>query len=249
MIGAGHSQRIVKTGATAVECHFYRAIAPKLVEHGVATPAVFDYDPEAARLTLEYLPGAIAWPADRDAMVERLARLHEAPFYPGPRHEFAWPAETAAQGSRVFGLDRRDTRRVQRLREAAGALFEPRATICGDSNPGNWACRSDGSLVQFDWARFGRGHPAIDLAPLAGGLPSRSAATALAASYVAARAQTTLQTPRLAVLIRIGAAWLLMEVIMRLADTAHPMFERYRSGYGQQLPGWLTNVDAELDAW
>lgn len=61
---------------------------------------------------------------------------------------------------------------LQRAMEQSQALFAPACWISGDPNPTNWGLRGDGSVVLFDWERFGRGTPAIDVAITIPGLPT-----------------------------------------------------------------------------
>jgi len=55
--------------------------------------------------------------------------------------------------------------------------------VSGDSNAGNWGKRESGDLVLFDWERFDKGSPAIDLAPLIKGMGTKQMFMALSERY------------------------------------------------------------------
>ncbi|RJS93033.1 phosphotransferase family protein [Salinisphaera sp. Q1T1-3] len=249
LAGQGPRRRVRKTGASAVELAFYRDVAPRRVAYRVRTPRLHHCHAETGELELEYVPGKIDRQADRPAMIAQLARLHDAPCLIDTAFRAAWPATLTARAVDLFRLSRPDAARLFRLQTGAASLFEARGMICGDSNPGNWARRlgTASTLVQFDWERAGYGHPAIDLAPLAYGLPDAATTDALAATYIAQRSVAPGDADCLSIRIRIACAWLICEVITTLADRDHALFEHYRRGYGQQLPAWLADVTATLD--
>lgn len=83
----------------------------------------------------------------------------------------------------------------------------------------------------------------MDLAPLAGRLPSRRAVAVVVKTYSRYRRQRITNHARFMELTRITALWQLAEVTVRLKATGHAMFERYREGYGQKLPAWLATFD------
>jgi hypothetical protein len=62
--------------------------------------------------------------------------------------------------------------RLLSIRERTQGLFTPLCCISGDPNPTNWGLREDGTVVLFDWERFGKGSPSLDIAISMPGLPS-----------------------------------------------------------------------------
>jgi hypothetical protein len=62
--------------------------------------------------------------------------------------------------------------RLLSIRERTQGLFAPLCCISGDPNPTNWGMREDGTVVLFDWERFGKGSPSLDIAISMPGLPS-----------------------------------------------------------------------------
>ena len=70
------------------------------------------------------------------------------------------------------------------MEQASQHLFRPVCAISGDPNPVNWGLRDDGTLALFDWERFGRCSPALDLAITVPGLGDETAYRAVATSYL-----------------------------------------------------------------
>ncbi len=70
------------------------------------------------------------------------------------------------------------------LRLSYQLLFTPQCWISGDPNPTNWGVRSDGTLVLYDWERFGKATPALDLAITVPGLGDWASFQAVAAAYL-----------------------------------------------------------------
>ncbi|HYF78591.1 MAG TPA: aminoglycoside phosphotransferase family protein [Symbiobacteriaceae bacterium] len=166
---------VVKTGREGL---FYKRAAPLLRARGVTVPAVWRAD--EGWVVMEYIPHPLPrsrWVGDA-AVVGALARLHGStlgeqcplpdPYRPG------WSADMT--GAALSCLDSTGAAQARplllRLQEQCQPLFEPVCWISGDPNPTNWGVREDGSVVLFDWERFGLGAPALDLAITVPGLVS-----------------------------------------------------------------------------
>lgn len=118
-----------------------------------------------------------------------LSNLHQSTAQPTP----AWPALFQPQWDDAmteaaltfFAEDERPKlwAILRDLQQQAQPLFEPRVWISGDPNPNNWGMRADGSVVLFDWERFGKGTPALDVAITVPGLGDASAFQAAATQY------------------------------------------------------------------
>jgi len=67
--------------------------------------------------------------------------------------------------------------------EANQVLWQPLTVVHGDPNPTNWRLTDQGRPVLLDWARYGLGHPALDVAISLPGLPTPAAAAEAARRY------------------------------------------------------------------
>lgn len=189
---------VVKSGARPAEARFYRTVMPVLKECGVAVP-----EPKwLARdgdgvwwLILEDVPQPLPrkrWVADREVLA-MLKRLHATPHFriPLSSEDFFRPRWTRAMDEAVlsyFGAETTTnlTELLGEMREAHRHIFLPRCPISGDPNPTNWGLRADGSLVLYDWERFGMGTPALDLAITIPGLGNEDTFTRVASAYLRA---------------------------------------------------------------
>jgi len=168
--------RVVKATKSPAEAAFYREAAPSWPEISRSTPGLewsLERDDESW-LVLEFVPEPLSsgrWLADPEVLAV-LRRVHVSVPATTPKAVFhpAWPEEMSEDFLRW--LPEVDRPLLDRLRERCLPLLEPRCWISGDPNPGNWGIRRSGDLVLFDWERFGRGTPALDLAITVPGLGS-----------------------------------------------------------------------------
>ncbi len=112
--------------------------------------------------------------------------------------------------------------------------------MSGDSNAGNWGRRENGDVVLFDWERFGKGSPAIDLAPLIKGMGTKQAMLSLAERYGQIARHSN--PPALAREIAIAKAWIVTEVIVLLDERQKAEFPLYRDWYRAHLPDGLATL-------
>ncbi len=73
---------------------------------------------------------------------------------------------------------------LEDLRLSHQTLFAPQCWISRDPNPTNWGLRGDGTMVLYDWERFGKATPAVDLAITVPGLGERAVFQAVATAYL-----------------------------------------------------------------
>lgn len=184
---------VVKASATPRELHFYRNVAGALAKRGIAAPALLwsTLVEDTAWLVLEDLPQLRPrrrWSADHE-LLGVLCRLHVvtagSAYLPTdmgvraltePMNE-RMLARFSAAAARELGP------RLARLQRAGAHLFRPWCNLAGDPSEANWGRRADGTLVLLDWARFGLGTPALDLARTVPGLGDSAAFAQVAGSY------------------------------------------------------------------
>lgn len=211
---------IVKGSPDGRELHFYQCVAPQLRAGGVAIPELFWSG--ANWLVMEAVPHPLPrsrWEGDPDVLAT-LARLHDhatdldlgalQPFRP------QWTAEMTDAALSCLPAEERGALRSSLLaiRERSGDLFAPRCFISGDPNPTNWGLRADGTVVLFDWERFGWGAPALDVAISMPGLPSPDG---MAEERVASRYMEIGETPgsahQFAADMRRAKLWTIVEFL------------------------------------
>ena len=245
--GAGGSV-VVKGGARAAELEFYRVVAPLLSDRGVATPGVRWAGQAAGRrwLVLEDVARSLPrerWLADAEVLAV-LARLHESEGLPALRsrdaYRPAWTASTTASALAALPSAEADhlAPPLTALAGAAGGLFAPRCPVSGDPNPTNWGLRDDGTLVLFDWERFGRGTPALDLAPTLPGLGTAADYHRVARRYLAAARNRGRSAEVLARDVGLAKAWTAVEFLAgategRVPDGPHLTWLR------EHFPPWV----------
>jgi hypothetical protein len=123
-------------------------------------------------------------------------------------------------------------------------LFSPQCWISGDPNPTNWGINENGAAVLYDWERFGRGTPAIDLAITIPGLGDQVAFQRVATRYLQ-NCDTAnpdgIKAGQLARDIAMAKVWNIVEFTDflyegKVADTTGT------AQLIQALPGWLHEV-------
>lgn len=174
-----------------VEDSFYRDWAPGLASRGVAVPTVWARGQSGHRpwVLLEWL-GPVPDGDASGTLARKIGHLASI-------HETRRPHRQAGLPSRSGELDRRDLDdaetvfdpreglRFRRWLEKPWPWLEGDSLLSGDPNRTNWGVRDDGTMVLFDWGQAGFGHPAYDLALLAGGLPRVSTLEEIVTLYLA----------------------------------------------------------------
>ncbi|WBA15568.1 phosphotransferase family protein [Salinivibrio proteolyticus] len=232
---------ITKTHATLVERDFYCSAAPYVNAVGVNTPALFEV--RETTLCMEWIPHAVSIEelAQDTNTFEQLARLHgvERPIQPHFKHH-QWSLPQTQSALEQLSLTPELESMLYQLQQRSDVLFTPRCVLSGDTNPGNWGRREDGTLVLFDWERFGQGSPAIDLAPLVAGMGDKSAYQAIIARYKAAN--PSVDSHSLFVELVLAKAWIVIEVVNLLTQRGTPNRDRYLNWYNSVLPQWLPHA-------
>ncbi|UIP30378.1 phosphotransferase [Photobacterium sp. TLY01] len=231
---------IEKHYVSAVEIRFYQDIAPHMKLCGIQTPEVYHSDVLSRRLRLEYIPHSIsleALNADRETFRQLAAIHYFAIPAQQPVHSHQWTSQQTEQALEHLQLPAAAEQQLLRLQANSADLFLPVACLSGDSNAGNWGRRVQGELVLFDWERFGRGSPAIDLAPLVKGMGNIADYQAIARRYLAYSA--LLPEDQLIREIILAKAWIVVEVVNLLTDREKASAQQYLSWFRQVVPGWL----------
>lgn len=158
---------IEKWPVSDVEWAFYLYAATELNQAGIATPTLLSADATLRKLRLEYIPYKVDQTAvANDYAIAMLGRLHRYPansewLY----HTYTWTETALENALMLLALPEKNARQLRRFQQNSNALFACQSLVSGDRNAGNWGRRESGNLVLFDWERFGKGSPAIDLAP------------------------------------------------------------------------------------
>jgi hypothetical protein len=187
----------------------------QLTHAGVAVPKLLSADPELRRLRLEYIPVRLTRTKSAQMKYSLHRNLHR--YTASPQwlyHNHAWSDSALEHALLLSGITRQKCTTISALRQCSDVLFGYQNLISGDSNAGNWGRRANGDVVLFDWERFGRGSPAIDLAPLIKGMGTKHAFTDLAERYCQLSGQRN--STALAREMAIAKAWIVTEVITLL---------------------------------
>jgi hypothetical protein len=127
--------------------------------------------------------------------------------------------------------------------DAAQPLFAPRCPLSGDPNPANWGLRDEGSLVLYDWERFCRGTPALDLAITVPGLGNMADYRRVAESYSADDAQE--KKEQLGREIALAKVWSVVEFLAHNAGRGERT-EATVAWVGQHFADWLRSLAGNL---
>jgi hypothetical protein len=241
MSDCGHTV-IEKCPVGEVEYSFYHYAAPELNLAGVATPKLLLADATLRKLRMEYIPQQVEQNnvADDDAIV-MLGRLHCFPANSEWRYHTHFWSELALEKSLIhLALPDKSAQQLRLFHRCSDVLFGYQSLISGDSNVGNWGRRENGDLVLFDWERFGKGSPAIDLAPLIKGMGTKQMFIDIAERYC----QPSFHDDHKALAreIALAKAWIVTEVIVLLDERKKSAFPLYLNWYREHLPDWLDDV-------
>jgi aminoglycoside phosphotransferase (APT) family kinase protein len=220
------------------------------VPHIPALEAVRHAD-EGDWLIVENIPHPLPqerWWADPEILAV-LRSLHRATFqaphqYPGVFRP-GWGSDMTDSALSLF--PERTAAEVRPLlssmQEGAAHLFAPLCSISGDPNPSNWGLREDGSLVLFDWERFGAGTPALDLAITVPGLGKEDDRRAVASAYLVGWPDAPFALDRLIPDMALAKAWTVVELLsgyaegwVREAPVIDRLLEAFPSREGRR--GW-----------
>ncbi len=249
---------IVKRSTQPREYLFYTTVAPTLREADIPIPELKWSGEDAGTfwLVLEDIPTPLPrarWSAD-SAVLAVLRRLHQRvplDLYPTfPSFEPRW-SEAMTNDALACFLSSQAHRLASilcELQDRHQALFLPRCWISGDPNPSNWGLRSDGTVVLYDWERFGKGTPALDLAISVPGLGDMVMFQTVAARYLEqshpSASRVTLKARLLADEMAIAKIWSVTEYLSDYrAGTIAPSTRI--DDLIQQIPAWVDRLITE----
>ncbi|WP_227317966.1 phosphotransferase family protein [Cedecea davisae] len=233
---------IDKCPVEEVEFSFYQYAAARLNQAGIDTPKLLSSDVILRKLRLEYIPQKVEQTdIANDDVMAMLGRLH---CFPANSewcyHPHRWSELALERALTLLGLPDCSAQQFRLLQKYSDVLFDYQSLISGDTNAGNWGRRENGELVLFDWERFGKGSPAIDLAPLIKGMGTKQMFVDIAKRYCQLSFRHDVR--QLGREIALAKAWIVTEVIVLLEERNKKEFPLYLNWYREQLPDWLDNV-------
>jgi len=233
---------IEKCPVGQVEYSFYQSAATELNLAGVVTPKLFSADASLRKLKMEYIPNKVEqYDVANDEVIIMLGRLHSYPANSDWCYRTHLWSELALEKSLLLlALPEKCAQQLRLFQQCSDVMFGYQTLISGDSNAGNWGRRENGDLVLFDWERFGKGSPAIDLAPLIKGMGTKQTFIDVAERYC--RLCFCSDFNKLAREIAIAKAWIVTEVIVLLNERNKAEFPFYLNWYREHLPGWLDDA-------
>ncbi|MBN9387044.1 MAG: aminoglycoside phosphotransferase family protein [Chloroflexi bacterium] len=250
----GNKSVVLKKSRRPLESDFYKNIAPVLRQQGVAIPAVYWQgmsEDGAYWLALESVPAPLPrerWGADPE-ILKILGNLHRARFPAQPDitglYQPGWNDAMTANALKMLDLDPAQLGPVLKVWQTkAQLLFRPTHSISADPNPGNWGLREDGGAVLFDWERFTYGSPAIDVAIITTGLPSREKLHHSAAKYLEVNPNTLEKSLEdFAEEVKIAKVWVTLEFIYDFATRPDNGIPESTIGWLRaEMPGWLESL-------
>jgi aminoglycoside phosphotransferase (APT) family kinase protein len=247
----GTDSVIVKHTEQDREVAFYTQVEPQIPRDTVPVPHLLWADPLQAPgwLVLEDIPLPFPperWLADA-AQLTVLYQLHRVTLPDRPADVFqpAWTEEMMHAALACFPPTTQEHLRpiLTRLQQRYQSLFEPQCWISGDPNPTNWGLRHNGTLVLYDWERFGAGTAAIDLAITCPGFGDWTAFTMIAQRYLecGTHRAATAQVRELADAIAGAKAWTIVEFLSHYQQgRVDPNVEI--GAIVEALPGWLDRL-------
>ncbi len=252
---------IVKRSTQSFEPAFYVQIAPILRAHDIAIPQLYAHveSDDADWLVIEDVPQPLPDDAiyHHPQVIRLLARLHSLPLDAVPElpqsYIPVWTDDMTEQSLACFSESQRQTLRpvFQKLQAEAQSLFEPLSLISGDPNPRNWGVDRKSRVVLFDWERFSRAHPAIDLAILQAGLGRKEQFIETASAYLRERQQLNTKqadqvdpvdrVDQLVRLMLIAKLWTALE-FLQLYSSGNAEPDTFLAWLTTEIPVWLETV-------
>ncbi len=208
-------EAVLKCDLPPREEYFYREWAPLLRRKGLATPELLASGADPSWVLLERLPATLSserWQGDSE-VVAYLARWHQTSVEllndANMGYVYAWDHSVLEELSGF--IDAKTLEQIgsviDRHRTEFQSLFEPLTWIHGDPNPTNWLVTASGDLALIDWSRYGRAHPAIDLAISLAGLPDWDVIRNLAQQYRVVNPDLVKHSHPLDQAIALGKLW------------------------------------------
>lgn len=243
---------IRKEPVNLTEGYFYREVLTQSGACAISAPELLA-SPSDYELWIEYIPNAV----DKDEtsssdFMKCLSNLHEAEIQldDSQLFQFNWSAEDTERAIARFTANQQYiiTRAIPSYFERQQALFAPMGPVSGDTNVFNWGRRSNGELVLFDWERFGKASPAMDLAPMIPGLPPVEVIDHYCDRYLRERKTPTFNLAELRQQVLVAIAWLVIEVVNILHDRENAQATKYMDWFNQQFGRWLSKHLAYVES-
>ncbi|KXO13408.1 Protein kinase-like protein [Moritella sp. JT01] len=238
-------QCIQKINATSIEVDFYKLVAPKLRAIGVGIPELFDN--QGRDLFIEYIPNPFTLTEliQTSEMYEQLLLVHNCNEpYQMPIKQHKWEISQTDSALLALNIPKSCENLFHYMQKKSSILFESENYISGDTNSGNWGRRNDGSIVLFDWERFGKGSPAIDLAPLVQGMGNHTEYSKIVECYL--KNNSNHDGSELFKQLIIAKAWIVIEVVNLLIERSHPETSKCIDWYNKNIPSWLSEMEHAL---
>lgn len=253
---AGDSSAILKTSPHPQEILFYEKAADVLNDRRIPTPNPewMGGDTGGFWLLLEDVPHPLPsgrWRADPEAL-GLLRRLH-ALNHPDERLELTgafvprWTNRMTELAASHFPdhTSREIKSHLYELQEESQHLFRAQCYISGDPNPTNWGLRKDGTLVLYDWERFGSGSPALDLAITVPGLGDDDVFHRVASVYAGEVIEGSIppQVESLSRDMRLAKAWSVTELLSGHAENSLTDARDIAGWLVCSFPDWLRSFE------
>lgn len=241
---------VLKKSIHPAELLFYKDVAPQLDSLDISTPKVEFLFQSSTHywLILEHIP--LPFPRERwnsdDEVLSLLYRLHHSTEISGHEMMFkpAWPDTITDNAMSLLHSKQLSTSSAAQFftkaqQESANVLADT-CWICGDPNPKNLGLRANGQIVLFDWERFGRGTPAVDIAITVLGLGNAASYRRAATKYLANRSiqMDSNEIAHLTHSVCVAKAWVIVDILSKVATNQveyAPVIDRLL----EYLPAWL----------
>ena len=241
---------VLKKSVHPAEWLFYKHVAPQLDSLDISTPKVEFLFQSSTHywLILEHIPFPFPrtrWNSDAD-LLSLLYRLHHSPEISGHEMMFkpAWPdTMTHNAMSLLHSKQVSPSLAAQfftKAQQESAKVLADSCWICGDPNPKNLGLRANGQLVLFDWERFGRGTPAVDIAITVLGLGNGASYRRAATTYLANRSiqMDSHEIADLTHSICVAKAWVIVDLLSKVA-TNEVEYAPVMDKLLEYLPAWL----------
>ncbi|MGF1703400.1 choline kinase [Photobacterium makurazakiensis] len=238
-------QCIEKRCASSIEINFYQNVAPLLKEYGVHIPQLIGVSDN--NLFIEYIPNRVTLTelhSGSDTFVQ-LSNLHKAlPSISECFKHHEWSVQQTENALQLLKLPQTSVSALINIQAQSNVLFKTDVLISGDTNEGNWGKRANGELVLFDWERFGKGSPAIDLAPLVSRMGNLTDFDTIVNNYL--KYKSDISGSELLRHLVIAKCWIVVEVVNLLQSRQKGQLQMYLKWYREVLPNWLSSMENAL---
>lgn len=242
---------VLKRGVPYREVYLYEAVGERLRGRGLSVPRLRASGRNPDWIVLEFLPEPLPqerWENDPEVL-SYLARLHrQSPALLSgclDPYKFSWDETALAALSTLVdgGLAGRVAGILRDNAALFSSLFSPVTWIHGDPNPTNWLLTHGGSVALTDWSRYGRAHPAVDIAIALPGLPYLEVLQHSAETYCILNGDLVGNPSDMARRVALAKLWSFLDFLLmayrgELGSIAGPAVEMLR----ERLAQWVAAV-------